>query len=190
MFILYSLVVGILLGLLLRGRLSGLAELSFRWSTVMLAGLLVQIVLFSPLIADRVGAWGPPVYVGSTALVFLAVARNYAIRGVPLVLLGACSNFAAIVANGGYMPASASALAAAHGGVGALPPGYSNSTVVPDPALGPLTDIFALPAWLPAANVFSIGDVLIGAGVIAVIVLAMRRKTIAQASPDQHTTPA
>ena len=26
----------------------------------------------------------------------------------------------------------------------------------------PLTDIFALPAWLPFANVFSIGDVLIG----------------------------
>jgi hypothetical protein len=43
-----------------------------------------------------------------------------------------------------------------------------------DPALWPLTDIFALPNWLPAANVFSIGDVLIGVGVAAVIALGMR----------------
>jgi hypothetical protein len=43
-----------------------------------------------------------------------------------------------------------------------------------DPALRPLTDIFALPAWLPFANVFSIGDVLIGLGVVVVIALGMR----------------
>ena len=32
--------------------------------------------------------------------------------------------------------------------------------VTAEPALGPLTDRFALPAWLPLANVFSVGDVL------------------------------
>ena len=53
--------------------------------------------------------------------------------------------------------------------------GFSNSVVVADPALRPLTDIFALPAWLPFANVFSIGDVLIGVGIAVVIALAMRR---------------
>jgi len=31
-----------------------------------------------------------------------------------------------------------------------------------------------LPSWLPLANVFSIGDVLIGVGVIVAIVLSMR----------------
>ena len=39
----------------------------------------------------------------------------------------------------------------------------------------PLTDIFALPTWVPFANVFSVGDVLIAAGVVVVIVAAMRR---------------
>ena len=34
--------------------------------------------------------------------------------------------------------------------------------------------MFALPAWLPFANVFSVGDVLIGIGVAATIALAMR----------------
>jgi hypothetical protein len=41
--------------------------------------------------------------------------------------------------------------------------------------LEPLTDVFALPAWLPFANVFSAGDVLIAVGVVIVIVGGMRR---------------
>ena len=52
----------------------------------------------------------------------------------------------AIVANGGYMPASAAALAAL--GKGPIE-GYSNSAVVVDPVLAPLTDIFALPDVAP-----------------------------------------
>jgi hypothetical protein len=44
-----------------------------------------------------------------------------------------------------------------------------------NPALEPLTDIFAIPASLPLANVFSIGDVLIGVGIVIVIAAAMRR---------------
>ena len=43
-------------------------------------------------------------------------------------------------------------------------------------ALRPLTDIFALPGWLPGANVFSLGDVLIGVGVAVVIALGMREQ--------------
>ena len=101
----------------------------------------------------------------------MVLLRNMAVPGLPIVALGALSNFLAIVANGGYMPASAGALAA----LGKSPAaGYSNSAVVADPALAPLTDVFALPARLPFANVFSIGDVLIGVGVAAAIVVAMR----------------
>jgi hypothetical protein len=51
--------------------------------------------------------------------------------------------------------------------------------VVAQPALELLTDRFALPHWLPLANVFSVGDILIGAGVFALIVATMldgRRK--------------
>jgi hypothetical protein len=52
--------------------------------------------------------------------------------------------------------------------------GPSNSIVLAEPALRPLTDVFALPAWVPLANVFSIGDVLIGLGVAVAIAAAMR----------------
>jgi hypothetical protein len=89
-----------------------------------------------------------------------------------VVALGATCNFAAIMANGGFMPAASGALQSL-GNVEHT--GYSNSVVAPDPALAPLTDIFALPTWLPFANVFSVGDVLIGIGVVIVIVVAMRR---------------
>ena len=48
------------------------------------------------------------------------------------------------------------------------------SAIVDDPALAPLTDVFALPSAVPFANVFSVGDVLIAIGVVIVIVAAMR----------------
>jgi len=51
---------------------------------------------------------------------------------------------------------------------------YSNSAVVARPALEPLTDVFALPAWIPFANIFSIGDLVIGLGVVVIIVASMR----------------
>jgi hypothetical protein len=160
MFILYAIVIGLAVGFLVGGRAAGLGEIQLRWSWVILGGLLVQVVLFSE-----------PVYIGSTALVIAAILANRAIPGMRLVALGAASNLTAIVSNGGYMPASAQAAAAlgkAH------PTSYSNSAIIPAPVLAPLTDIFALPAWLPFANVFSIGDVLIGIGIGLVIVKAMR----------------
>jgi hypothetical protein len=43
-----------------------------------------------------------------------------------------------------------------------------------EPALRPLTDVFAIPSAVPLANVFSIGDVLIGLGLATAIALAMR----------------
>jgi hypothetical protein len=181
MFLLYALVAGIVLGLLAGGRLSGLLDLRLRWSALMVAGLLVQIVLFSDVVAERVGALGPPIYVGSTAAVLVAVLRNLSIPGLPIVVAGAVSNLAAILANGGFMPASPGALASLGISPGAI---YSNSAVVENPVLWPLTDIFALPRWVPFANVFSVGDVLIGIGVMVTIVVAMHSRT--PPDPEPH----
>jgi hypothetical protein len=172
MFILYAVPIGLLLGMLLGGRPAGLATLRFRHGWIMLAGLVVQVVLFSPAVTAVIGDLGPPVYVMSTGAVIAAVLLNLRITGMAIVALGAISNLTAIVLNGGYMPADPGAMAA----LGKIEPtAYSNSAVLPDPVVKPLTDIFALPAWVPFANVFSIGDVLIAVGVVVVIVAAMRR---------------
>jgi hypothetical protein len=174
MFILYAIPIGIVAGYLLGGRLDRLGSLRLRWVPLALFGLLAQVLLA----AEPLGTWPagvvPAVYQVSTLLVFLAVLRNLAVPGVAVVAVGAACNLVAIIANGGWMPADPAALAS----VGLVPSGPTNSIVVSDPALRPLTDVFATPAWLPLANVFSIGDVLIGIGIAATIALAMRRPAI------------
>jgi hypothetical protein len=173
MFLLYAILLAVALGLVLGGRPNGLATLEFRWAPLVLVGFVAQVILFSEPVSDRVGAAGPPLYVASTALVLAAVLRNVRLPGLPIVAAGSVSNLTAIVANGGYMPASLAAKQAiGHG----APTTYSNSAIVDSPNLAPLTDVFALPAWLPFTNVFSIGDALIATGVIVAIVVAMRRR--------------
>jgi hypothetical protein len=169
---LWAIPLGIAIGLVARGRVDGLSHLGFRWTPLAVGGLLVQVVLFTA-IGDRLaGDLVPAIYVVSTAAVLVAVLRNWRLTGMPIVALGALSNLAAIVANGGFMPADAGALALA----GFAGPGdHTNSIDVASPALRQLTDIYALPAGLPMANVFSLGDILIGVGVIVVIAAAMRR---------------
>ena len=186
MFILYAIPAGILAGLLVGGRLQGLSTIRFRLAWVFMLGLAVQLVLFSDFVTERIGEAGVPIYVGSTLAVAAVIALNLRIRGVPIVLFGAVSNLAAIVANGGYMPASVAAMESLGRPVKG---GYSNSSFVPDPALPWLTDIFALPAWLPFSNVFSIGDVLIGLGVVIVIASAMRNPVAPTVTGGMVTAP-
>src|SRR5450756_1987452 len=146
MFILYAVLIGLIVGLALGGRPTGLAAIRFRWAPLVFVGFAAQVILFSAPVTERIGDLGAPLYVVSTGLVLLALARNLGVRGMPIVAVGALANFAAVVANGGFMPAAPAALAAIHHEVATV---YSNSVVLPDPALGPLTDIFALPTWLP-----------------------------------------
>jgi hypothetical protein len=171
MFILYAVAIGLILGVLLGGSVSRLGDIQFRWWPLMLVGFGMQVVLFQDAVAAQVGSLGAPLYVVSTLLVVIAVLRNVALPGIPLVALGAACNLAAILANGGFMPASPGAMAALGK---SAPQIYSNSAVLAHPALEPLTDIFALPSWLPFNNIFSIGDLILAAGVVVVVVSAMR----------------
>jgi hypothetical protein len=171
MFMLWAIPVGILAGLLVGGRLDNLSAFRFRWGALAVAGLLVQVALFTEAGHAAAGGLAPSIYTLSTLAVFVAVLRNIRLPGMALVALGAISNLAAIAANGGAMPADPTALAAA----GLPAEDHLNSIVLAEPALRPLTDIFALPAWLPFANVFSVGDVLIAVGIVIAIAAAMRR---------------
>jgi hypothetical protein len=171
-FILYAIPIGILVGLARGGHLANLAGLRFEWGLVAIAGFVAQVVLFTEPVGRLVGGAGPLLYVASSLVVLAVVLRNLHLAGVKLVAAGAIANLVAIVANGGYMPADPAALALA-----GLDPtsGYSNSVVTNRPALAPLTDVFALPAWVPFANVFSVGDVLIGLGIVVAIAAGMAR---------------
>ena len=103
-----------------------------------------------------------------------------------LVLIGGAANLITIVANGGYMPVSPEAVVA----MGRLPKeGYSNSRLVDGVVLGPLTDIFAMPTWIPLANVFSVGDALIGVGAAIAVVAAMHGRGTADDANDRRHSP-
>jgi hypothetical protein len=184
MFILYPLLLALVIGAVTGGRLSRLETIRIRLWWLALAGLAIQVVLFSPALVG-IGAIGPVVYVTSSLAVLAVVLFNLRLPGAPVVALGGMANQVAILANGGFMPTSANALAAA-----GLDPveGYTNSRELAAPAVEWLTDIFALPAGLPFANVFSLGDLLIGCG-IAYLTLRTMHGSDAAADPPHRSTP-
>jgi hypothetical protein len=142
------------------GRLGALVELRLRrvWAVYAALGLAVL----------GVGLPGLPDGLRSLLLVAaypvgaVFLLANRRVPGMALVALGAALNLLAITANGGVMPASAEALAAA--GLPAAEAGFENSAALDDPRLAFLGDVFAIPAAWPLSNVFSVGDVCIGAG--------------------------
>ena len=85
-----------------------------------------------------------------------------------------------IVANGGLMPVRASALQAA----GTEYDVHQNSIQLAEPRLGPFIDRWAAPDWLPLANVFSVGDVVIALGAFVIVLSGMgvQRSTLPRLS--------
>ncbi|MEA2311260.1 MAG: hypothetical protein QOE28_1228 [Solirubrobacteraceae bacterium] len=145
------------------GRLGALADVPLRGAALVALALGTQVLIVSVIPGAGQGSFRM-VHVATYAALAGFVWLNRRLPGVRLVALGALANAAAIVANGGVMPAAPGALAAA--GLAADKPGeFANSAAVHAPALGFLGDVFAVPAaWGPAANVFSIGDLVIAAG--------------------------
>jgi len=179
MFMLYWVAIGVILGLILGGRIGRLANLHFKWLWVALIALMVQTLMFAEPVWHALGSLGPPIYVATMVVVLVVVLRNLrALPGLALVALGTISNLAAIIANGGYMPVTAEALGIAEPTVTKY---GGNSVLTANPMLAPLVDRFPLPEWLPMWTVFSVGDVLIGAGIVVVMVVAMRKP-----QPDEN----
>jgi hypothetical protein len=150
---------------LLGGRLEALAEARARLAWILLLALGLQVVSLSvPGVPE---ALRPPLQLASYPLAGVFVIVNRRLPGMPLIGLGALLNLIAMSANGGVMPASASALDQA--GLPLEREGYANSALVKEPRLGFLGDVFAIPEPVPLHNVFSVGDVTIGAGVILAV---------------------
>jgi Family of unknown function (DUF5317) len=164
-------IAGILLGLLSGGHLGALGELRIRRVELVYAAVLLQVGAFPSGILP----WSTPdriargLWLASFALLIAFTAVNRSVRGVAVVFVGLASNLAAVLANGGLMPASPHAIRAA----GMTYRLQNNSISIVHPHLAWLTDRWAVPEWIPWGNVFSVGDVLIAAGIIATVVLAM-----------------
>ena len=162
MFLVAVVVLGAVTVPLFGGRLGALVEVRLRHVWAIFAALGLEIVAMElPGLPDRLRA-ALLIVAYPVGVVFLAA--NWQVPGMPLIALGAACNLLAIAANGGVMPASPTALAAA--GLPVDAPGFQNSTALADPRLGFLGDVFSIPAAWPLSNVFSVGDVLIALGIL------------------------
>jgi hypothetical protein len=152
------------------GSFRPLGQLTIRAWWLLPLALVLQVLVISvfPGLPTVLAAG---VHVATYALAGVFVWLNRAIRGVPLLALGAASNAVTIAVNGGTLPASRWAVRTA--GLDEAD-GFANSAVLRHPHLAWLGDVFAVPEGWPLANVFSVGDVLILAGV-AMFVLANSR---------------
>jgi hypothetical protein len=140
------------------GRLSALGELKFRGAWLAVGALVVQILIISILPGGARGL-DEEVHLASYLLLGAFLVVNRHIPGLLVIAAGGALNFAAILANGGVMPADPDALAAA--GVHQEAGDFANSTAVAHPHLAFLGDVFAVPASWPVSNVFSVGDVVL-----------------------------
>ncbi len=130
---------------------------------LLLAALVLQILVIE--VVPGAPAWmASAAHLGSYLLAGAFLYVNRHIPALWLIGLGGAANFAAIAANGGYMPASVSALRVAGLPLKAGAEGFVNSVALAHPRLLFLGDVLAIPQSWPLSNVFSVGDVCIALG--------------------------
>jgi hypothetical protein len=147
------------------GSLGRLADLRWRAGWALGAALALQVLAMVVVPGSTDGHRGA--HLASYALGAGFVWANRATPGVLLAGAGGGLNAIAITANGGVMPASRTALEAA--GLDPAAEGFQNSAALAHPHLSWLGDVLAIPAGVPLANVFSVGDVLLLAGAAVVL---------------------
>ncbi len=168
--------LGTAVALLRGGSFAAWARAHVYWSSVALASLGLQLVMFYPPI-DRLPLvinFGPVVWTVCLAALCAVQVRNAIAQPTlrsawTIAALGAGLNVLVVAANGGYMPQSEAAHIVTRGR-----PQTSSQTSEPqlrnvlpmssETRLNWLGDVIPEPAWLPKNNVISVGDLLLGLG--------------------------
>jgi hypothetical protein len=149
----------------------------------------MQLVLHNPPVDRQPWAiqFGPLIWMICVAALVAVLIRNAVAKSQDraawlIAAFGVGLNLLVVVANAGYMPQSSEARLQVHG----VPAqGVSESrlrNVVPmteSTRLGVFGDVIPEPAWLPMANVISIGDLLLGTGLAVWAFRVTRRKRAA-----------
>jgi MFS family permease len=161
--------LGLVLGLLLGGRLENLADTRLRFLPLLFVAVIIRFATELSLVAGIgiVDTLRVPLLGAAYGLLLFTLWHNRGYPGLALAFIGIASNAIAIIGNGGHMPV--------------WRPAYEMSGI-PGPLssvlhvelqtgtgaefflhLGPLSDLFPIPVW-PVNNVASIGDLFLTAG--------------------------
>lgn len=160
--------VGLLVGFARRGSVANLGQARLRGVPIVFAGVAFQI---GSMFAERAELdWLPlALILVSFACVFAFAALNWRLGGMALAALGAVANFVVIAANGG-MPVSLDAAARAGLGNPFADPADvakgAHHALTDDSVLTFLADVIPLRI---GANVVSVGDILIWAGLLVIV---------------------
>ncbi len=183
--------ISVFIGLARGGRIQSLARLRLRhaWVPVglfVLQKLIVELPIVKPTTASNLS----PVLLTATygALVFFLLV-NLSLPGIKLVLIGSLLNLTVMLANGGHMPVTREGLErTGHADRIVIRDGLAlvegSKSIVLEPEgtrLYLISDIFRVPEPYPFATNFSIGDVVITAGVSVMVLSTMLRETEAGA---------
>jgi hypothetical protein len=175
---------GLVAGFVFGGRIDRIADLALRGAPLFIVALALQVIAFPSgflpfAIPDGTAT---ALWLCSYGLLVALAVLNRRVRGFPLATLGMLSNLVAVLANHGHMPALASALADAGTPIERV---HNNSVVADHPHLAWLVDRWGAPDWVPLANVYSVGDVLLALGAVVIVAAAMgaglRRPLVADA---------
>ena len=143
-----------------------LLDVRLRWSGLVVAALALQLVLFAFHVRAPAPLTVSELHLVSYALLGAFAARNARVPGFVLAVAGLASNALVIFVNGGRMPVAHSASVDSSGAASALRGAHDNVTAAgASTHLSFLGDVFSVPHGFPLANTFSIGDVLLVAGV-------------------------
>lgn len=157
--------LAVLVGFVRGGRLGRIAAAGLQASWLLFAGLVVQLgVDASAARGFLEGRAGYALLLVSQLLVLAWVVVNRYRPGMPLVFLGLALN-AIVIGLNGAMPVDPEAIRALGIGDAAVPPG-KHTLMTPGTRLPLLADIWPLP---PLRTVVSIGDVVLGAGLIPLV---------------------
>jgi hypothetical protein len=180
------------------GSLHNIASLQLRGIPLVIGGLILQLLIFTPFrMLPLLSIATPQLYVVSMALLVVWVALNWHIPGITLMGAGLLMNCAAIVANNGYMPVAPASVRYAERlaqyTASGLPSANNSIAIDEHVRLWLLTDIIAVPGWVPLANVFSLGDVFLTIGASLLCYQTIRRPSVAVAQavvmPTRATQP-
>jgi len=182
-----------LLGVICGGRPEALLRLPLRWTGLIFIAFGIQWVLVRIPTLEPSPALGVTL-VASYSLLLIFMVANGRLPGLSLAAVGTVLNLIAIVANGGFMPTTAAALAAAglerpHMVLGQRVLGSKDVLFAPGSAVfGWLGDTMII-VW-PIPQAFSVGDILVAVGVGALVFLGTQpRKRWTGATPESSAGP-
>ncbi|EHL07853.1 hypothetical protein HMPREF0322_01248 [Desulfitobacterium hafniense DP7] len=175
--LLESIILAILIGFLVGGKLNSLFEINLKGLELLFLGALLQLFAFwsVKLHLEWANYWVIPFSHSLSYLLLMGFTlKNRAYRSFSLVSLGIALNGVVIVLNGGLMPVDPAYLPEASRQL--LQAGTGTHGILTDSTrLKILADILFINIPVLGKQLFSLGDILIDLGMGTFIVMQMRR---------------